>query len=80
MKKRLIRIAAGLIVLAMLLPAYSEADDGGTKEYSALLYSVVRRRTMTDQEDTFGYITGIEIRVLGFEAYSSVRFIPSDRK
>lgn len=80
MKKRWIGIAAGLIVLAMLVPAYSEMDDGGSREYSALLYRVTFRHSVAQQGGESGYLTGTEVRVLGMEVYNDALFIPSGGK
>ena len=74
MKKRRIGIAAAVIILAMLLPVRLEMDDGGSEEYSALLYRVTLRHTMAQQEGVFGYLMGTEIQILGFDVYSDVRF------
>lgn len=77
MKKRLLRIATILILLVMLIPVYREMDDGGSREYSAILYSVTQRHAMSREEGDVGYLTGTEIRLLGFKVYSSVQFVPS---
>ena len=80
MQKRLIRIAAGLIALVMIVPVYSEADDGGSREYSALLYRVTLRRSMAQRDGETGYLAGTEIYVLGAKVYNDVIFVPSVRE
>lgn len=80
MKKRQTVIAAALIALILLLPVCREMDDGGSREYAAVLYRVTLRHTMTRQEGTEGYLTGTEIRILGITVYDSVCFVPSEGK
>ena len=79
MKRKLTAIVAALIALMLLLPVYSEIDDGGSKEYASLLYRVVLRHTMTRQEGADGYLTGTEVRLLGITVYDDVRFVPSEQ-
>jgi hypothetical protein len=75
MKKRWIKLCAAVLVLALLMPVYREADDGGTREYAAVLYRIRLRHTMTRQENVCGYMTGTEVNILGIEVYSDVRFV-----
>jgi hypothetical protein len=78
MKRKL--TAAALIALMLLLPVYREIDDGGSKEYAALLYRVTLRHTMTRQEGTDGYLKGTEVRIFGITVYDDVCFMPSGRE
>ena len=76
MKKRWVAAAAALI---LLLPVCREMDDGGSKEYTSVLYRVTLRHAMTRQEGTDGYLTGTEVCILGITVYDDVLFIPSGR-
>lgn len=77
MKKRRTVMIAALTVLLLLLPVCREIDDGGSKEYAAVLYRAALRHTMTRQDGLDGYLTGTEVRVLGIRVYNDVCFIPS---
>ena len=79
MEKRLLRIAAGLIAFVMIIPVCSEADDGGSKEYSAILYRIVLRRSMARQDGESGEFVGTEIHIIGMEVYNDAVFVPSGR-
>ena len=76
MKKRRIAVATALIAMLLLLPVYREMDDGGSREYAAVLYRITLRHTMTRREEIDGYLTGICVRILGIPVYDGVRFIP----
>lgn len=52
-----------------LIPAIYEADDGGTVWYDAMLYDVYRYHSM--RPDVKGYVTGMEVSVLGMDIYDS---------
>jgi len=79
MKKWLIKIVVILIAVALLIPMHAGVDDGGTEIYTAALYQVTMQHTMTDEGETFGYLTGTIVRVLFFEVYNDVEFVPSER-
>lgn len=72
MKKKLILIAAGVLLLACLLPIPSHLKDGGTVEYKALLYTVSRVRRLNDEGAGKPYQEGTVVKVLGVELYNSV--------
>ncbi len=80
MKKWKLMMAAGLLAPAMLMPVCREMDDGGSKEYASLLYSVTLRRAMTEQNGQEGVLAGIEIRVLGILVYDDVSFVPNGQR
>ena len=60
--------------------------DGGSVEYHAILYSITHRHVMWEnirgtrgylsevEEGAFGYLIGIEIKILGIEIYDNVKF------
>lgn len=80
MGRRLIRMAAGLIALVMMIPVYSEADDGGSREFSALLYRIVLQCSMAQRDGETGYLAGTKTYVLGTEVYHDVTFVPTGGK
>lgn len=69
-----------LLVLALLVPRVSGLDDGGTVMVQAALYGVTRKRTYTlcAQGGTRGRLEGTVVRILFFEVYNDVRFVPED--
>ena len=76
MRKR-IRLCAWLLVAVVLLtPVHAKLDDGGTEAWNAILCSVVRQRTMTREGEMEGFLTGTRVRLLWFEIYNDVRFVP----
>ena len=77
MKKR---IAILIIVLLFLLtPIPIRAKDGGTVEYAAVLYKVTKRHAMTQQGNVEGFDIGTEVRVLWFDVYNDVEFVPGEQ-
>lgn len=77
MKMQRVSIAVGLIVLALLIPFRRDMDDGGSKEYSAVLYRVVLRHSLAQRDGERGYLSGMEISLFGMEIYNDVMFVPS---
>ena len=74
MKKWLIIVLA----LALLTPwSHVAVDDGGTEIYTAASYQVTLKHTMHWEGDTFGYLTGTKVRVLFFEIYNDICFVPA---
>ena len=79
MKKWRIRIVVALVAAVLLIPRPVGIDDGGTVIYTAVLYQVTMQHSMAYEGETFGYLTGTRVRVLFFEVYSDVKFVPSER-
>jgi len=87
MKKKLfIIIPAVVVFLILCFPMPYGIDDGGSVEYRAILYSVKKCHSMWTnskeydgylpdvEEGADGYITGLEIRILGIEVYNNTKF------
>lgn len=74
MKKRIMLIAAGVLLLACLIPIPGHLKDGGTVEYRAILYTVSKvHRLADDCEAKKPYQEGTVIELLGIELYNSVK-------
>lgn len=76
MKRKAILIA-GMILLALLLliPVPMRLKDGGTVEYTALLYKVSRVHSLADTEKMAqgkAYNDGLIIEILGIEVFNNV--------
>lgn len=72
MKKKLILIAAGVLLLACLLPMPNHLKDGGTVEYRAVLYTVSQVHRLNEEGAEKPYQEGTIVRVLGVELYNNV--------
>ena len=80
MKKALI-IVLLITLFILLFPMRSQAKDGGTVRYQAILYTVSDMHQITDiqnEDGTFaeGYTVGIVIEILGVEIFNNTRWIP----
>ena len=72
MKKKIIKIAAVIIALLILLfPITYHYKDGGTVAYRALLYQVYDVHSL---RMTGGYDEGTIIKILGFEVFNNVNY------
>ncbi len=77
MRKKTIVTAVIVLVLIMLIPIKTELKDGGTVSYSAILYGITKRHSMHIKDGVNGYDIGIEVRILFFEVYNDVKFVPN---
>ena len=77
MKKRIAIIAIICVLLILLFPTKLSLKDGGTVEYKAILYSIVKKHSMGTEQSQDGYYIGTEVKILSFEVYNDVEFIPS---
>lgn len=73
-KKNIIIIVIIVMLVILLFPIPNRLKDGGTVEYSSLLYSVTKYHKLDESADD-GYIDGIEIKVFGKKIYSNVEEI-----
>lgn len=78
MKKQWLKLWAAVLITLLLVPAYREMDDGGSREWISVLYRITRHRTMTQQENIRGYRIGTQVEILGVEVYSDVRFVSGE--
>ncbi len=78
MKKTITILCAILLIAFLLVPMVYEADDGGTRQYVAPLYSVTRAHSLHSENGADGYLTGTIVRVLFFEVYDDVIFVPNE--
>lgn len=75
MKKKVIIIVVVIALLILLFPIPVHKKDGGTVEYTALLYKVSKVHSLTtleEMENGKTYNEGIIIEILGFEIYNNV--------
>ncbi|MBQ8403520.1 MAG: hypothetical protein IJX55_03735 [Clostridia bacterium] len=70
MKKKVIISICIVIAIVLLTPIPMPLNDGGTVEYTALLYKVSDvHRAIADME----YNDGIIVEILGFEIFNNVK-------
>lgn len=73
MKKKLILIAVGVLLLACLIPVPFHLKDGGTVEYRAVLYTVSKVHRLNEEGSEKPYQEGVGVKVLGVELYNDVK-------
>ncbi|MBR1898540.1 MAG: hypothetical protein IJ825_06635 [Oscillospiraceae bacterium] len=66
------------VILAMLIPMRTQYKDGGTVTYQAVLYTVTKRHSLAQEDHRMGLRTGTEVRVLFWEVYNDVEFVPNE--
>ncbi len=80
MKKTIVIIITAVVAVILLFPIKSQYLDGGTVEYNAVLYGVTKQNSLisdcTSQTREFGYDIGTRVRILWFEVYNDVEFVP----
>jgi hypothetical protein len=78
MKKILKIIAIIILAFILLTPMSYGYTDGGTVENRAILYCVTNyHRLQTIDRKFAGYLTGIEVKVLGLTIYNNTRVTQS---
>ena len=78
MKKTLSILCAILLLAFWLVPMAYGVDDGGTVHYVTPLYSITKQHSMYTQDGVNGYLTGTVVRVLFFEVYDDIVFVPEE--
>ena len=73
MKKKIIILVIILFFIS-IIPIPSTLQDGGSVEYTAILYKITKLhqlRKVSDWEEKGMYITGTTIEILGMEIYNN---------
>ena len=76
MRKTVTIICVVLLIAFLLVPMVYGVDDGGSIIYAAPLYSVTKQNTICAEGGMQGRLTGTVVRVLFFEVYDDVVFVP----
>lgn len=71
MKKKMIIAIIVIILLILLVPISNYLKDGGTVEYKALTYKIIKVRALNEFSPT-GYDEGFVIKLFGKTIYNSV--------
>ncbi len=81
-KKKIGIIAVFAVLIIMLFPIKSQYLDGGTVEYNAVLYGVTKQHSIisgiASPTGENGYNIGTRVRILWFEVYNDVEFVPQE--
>ena len=72
MKKKNVYIVCVLLAIVLLIPIPLQLKDGGTVEYKALVYRVLKVHRLAPVELGKEYEEGIIIKVLGIEVYNNI--------
>ena len=80
MKKKLKIIIPMIIAVILLMPVKECLKDGGTIKYNAVLWGVTKEHSMTrDSAGNDGFRIGIIVRILWFDVYEDLEFIPEQK-
>lgn len=71
MKKKLVIVMIGMILVILLVPIPRYLNDGGTVEYKALTYKISKVHRLTENLET-DYEDGVMIEILGMEVFNNV--------
>lgn len=72
-----VKITLCVIICAVLLiPIPVWYKDGGSFELNAVLWSVRKEHSIFTENPTYGYNTGTVVRVMFWEVYDNVIFVP----
>lgn len=74
--RRRLWILLAAVLIAMLIPM--RQVSGGTVQYKAVLYGVTQEHSTGVADHRRGHYSGTRVRVLAFEVYNSVVFVPDD--
>ena len=77
MKKKSIIIII-IVLFILLFPLRLQRKDGGTVDYAAVLYGVTKMHAYHHEGEQLGLNVGVQIRILWFQVYDNVRFVPLD--
>jgi len=73
-RKRLFIIIGIILLLISLVPVPMMLTDGGTRAYSAILYTVYNRRTIWEEGGYHGHRVGIQVFILNVRVFDNTRF------
>lgn len=80
MKGKLKIIIPLIIAVILLVPVKEYLKDGGTIKYNAVLWGVTKEHSLTnDSAGNHGYSAGIIVRILWFDVYKDLEFIPEQK-
>lgn len=79
-KKKLLTVVAVIAAAVLLIPFPIQYKDGGTVDYKAILYTVRKAHSLAVNNGEEGCYIGTQIRLLCWEVYNDVEFVPTSRR
>lgn len=80
---KLKRTFIGIIIciLIAITPVRQGIKDGGSVQYSALLYKVTKYHKMVDSADSMetGHLIGWGVEILGMEIFNNTKYVPDSQ-
>jgi len=77
MYKKWVFIIVCIVILAgLLIPIPAAFDDGGTRQYRAIIYTVTRWRSIWEEDGYDGFLIGTQIDIFGRRVFDNTRFEP----
>ena len=80
---KLKRTFIGIIICILIAftPIRSGIKDGGSVQYSALLYKVTKYHRMVSSTDSMetGYLVGWGVEILGMEVFNNTHYVPDSQ-
>lgn len=73
MKKKIFIILGVILFLILLIPVPNRLKDGGSVEYTSVLYQVTKVKRL-NLESVTGYEEGLIIEILGIEVFNNVKY------
>ena len=73
-RKWLCIIISIVLLLILLVPIPSFADDGGTVRYDAMIYTVTIFHSMREEDGYDGFLVGTRIRIFNRVVFDNTRF------
>lgn len=79
MKKKIMIIVSLVILLILLFPTRHQLKDGGSVQYKALTYEIIKVHSLISEDEmnkegtVKPYIHGYIIKILGIEVYNNVQ-------
>lgn len=79
-KKKIGIIAVLAVLIIMLIPKVAIYKDGGTVKYNAILYGITKHHSIYFDPGSpkDGYNIGTTVRILWFDVYDNVKFVPTE--
>ena len=71
-KKRLIIALCVMVMVVLFVPRVYALKDGGSKEFTALTYRIIKVHSMNPVEAEEEFTTGTIVEIFGREVYNSV--------
>lgn len=72
--KIIILIVIIIVALILLVPSKDVLKDGGTIDYKAKLYEVIKVHSIYSDDEKYGFQKGTIVKIFNKEIYNNVKF------